>query len=47
MHQSVTVLREVGLLKMKLPAELGGAEADPAAQLALIEAVTQTNPSAG
>ena len=44
---SVAALSEAGLFKLKLPAELGGAEADPVTQLEVIEAVTRINPSAG
>ncbi len=44
---SVAALSEAGLFKLKLPAELGGAEADPVTQLEVIEAVTTINPSAG
>ena len=46
-NASVTALRKAGLFKMKLPAELGGAEADPVTQLEAIEMTTTINPSAG
>ncbi len=44
---SVAALTEAGLLAMKCPAELGGAEADPVTQMDVIEAVTYIDPSAG
>ncbi|HIM36687.1 MAG TPA: hypothetical protein EYM38_01490 [Dehalococcoidia bacterium] len=44
---SVDALEQAGLLAMKLPAEFGGAEADPVTQLQVIEAVTRIDPSAG
>ena len=44
---TVHALERSGLLAMKLPTELGGAEADPVTQLLVIEAVTRIDPSAG
>jgi indole-3-acetate monooxygenase len=44
---SVAALREAGLLALKLPAVLGGAEADPVTQIDVIEALTAIDPSAG
>ena len=44
---SVTALRESGLFSLKLPTELGGAEADPVTQVEVIEAVSYIDPSAG
>ncbi len=44
---SVKALEQSGLLAMKLPTELGGAEADPVTQLDVIEAVTRIDPAAG
>ena len=44
---TVTALRDSGLLALKLPAVLGGAEADPVSQIDAIEALTAIDPSAG
>jgi indole-3-acetate monooxygenase len=44
---TVRALEETGLFAMKLPAVLGGAEADPVTQFEVIEAVTMANASAG
>lgn len=44
---TVTALRDTGLLGLKLPAVLGGAEADPVTQIDVIEALTAIEPSAG
>jgi indole-3-acetate monooxygenase len=44
---SVAALRDSGLLALKTPAELGGAEADPITQIEVIEAVSYISPSAG
>ena len=44
---TVTALRDTGLLGLKLPAALGGAEADPVTQIDVIEAVTAIDPSTG
>ena len=43
----VTALVSSGLLTLKLPAALGGAEADPATQFEVIEALTAIDPSTG
>src|SRR2546428_2706099 len=44
---SVVALRESGLFALKLPAVLGGAEADPVTQVEVIEAVSYIDPSTG
>lgn len=44
---SVAALREEGLFALKVPAELGGAEADPVTQMHVFEAVSYIDPSAG
>jgi len=44
---TVEALSASGLWALKLPAELGGAEADPVTQLEVIEAVTYIDTSAG
>ena len=44
---SVEALYESGLLRLKLPHVLGGAEADPMTQLDVLEAVSRIDPSAG
>lgn len=44
---TVAVLRDTGLLGLKLPAVLGGAEADPVTQIDVLEALTAVDPSAG
>ena len=46
-RESVDALYQTGLLRMKLPAVLDGAEADPVTQMDVIEAVTRIHPSAG
>lgn len=43
---SVQALYDAGILAMKLPRELGGAEADPATQLEVLEALAQASPAA-
>ena len=43
---TVDALYRFGLLALKLPAELGGAEADPVTQLEVIEALTCIDSSA-
>jgi alkylation response protein AidB-like acyl-CoA dehydrogenase len=43
----VEALSDAGLFALKLPAELGGAEADPMLQLEVIEAVAHIDTSAG
>jgi len=44
---SVAALQDGGILAMKLPAVLGGSEADPVTQFEVIEAVTAANSAAG
>ena len=44
---SVEALYDSGLFRLKLPHVLGGAEADPATQLNVLEAVSRIYPSAG
>jgi alkylation response protein AidB-like acyl-CoA dehydrogenase len=44
---SVAAFREAGLYGLKLPAELGGFEADPMLQVEVIEAVSRIHPTAG
>jgi indole-3-acetate monooxygenase len=44
---TVTALNDTGLLGLKLPTVLGGAEADPVTQIDVIEALTAIDPSAG
>lgn len=44
---SVDALYNSGLLRLKLPQVLGGAEADPVTQLDVLEAVSRIDPSAG
>jgi indole-3-acetate monooxygenase len=44
---TVTALKESGLLALKLPAVLGGAEADPVTQIEIIEALSAIDASAG
>lgn len=44
---TVAALRDTGLLGLKLPAVLGGAEADPVTQIEVIEALTAVDASAG
>lgn len=46
-RESVDALVQSGLLRLKLPAVLGGAEADPVTQMDVIEAVSRIHPSAG
>lgn len=45
-QSSVAALRDSGLYLLKFPQALGGAEADPATQLEVIEAVAYANPAA-
>ena len=44
---SVEALYDSGLLRLKLPHVLGGAEADPITQLDVLEAVSRIDPAAG
>ncbi len=44
---TVAALRDTGLLTLKLPEALGGAEADPALQFEVIEKLSAIDPSAG
>jgi alkylation response protein AidB-like acyl-CoA dehydrogenase len=44
---TVAALRDSGLLGLKLPAVLGGAEADPVTQIQVIEALSAVDASAG
>jgi alkylation response protein AidB-like acyl-CoA dehydrogenase len=44
---TVAALYEAGLFSVKLPAELGGAEADPVTQMEVFEAIARLDPSAG
>jgi len=43
---SVAALEDAGIFAMKLPAALGGHEADPVTQLLVLEALAEVNPSA-
>jgi indole-3-acetate monooxygenase len=45
--EAVSALREAGLLRLKVAAELGGWEATPATQLLVIEALTEIDTAAG
>ena len=44
---TVTALQDAGMFRLKLPASLGGAEADPATQIHVLEALSYANPAAG
>ena len=46
-QEAVAALYNSGLLRLKLPAVLGGAEADPVTQMDVIEEVSRIHPSAG
>ncbi|MCB0062156.1 MAG: acyl-CoA dehydrogenase family protein, partial [Caldilineaceae bacterium] len=43
----VDALKDAGLFTLKVPKELGGAEADPMLQMAVIEALSYIHPAAG
>lgn len=43
----VDALKDAGLFTLKVPKELGGAEADPMLQMAVIEALSYLHPAAG
>jgi indole-3-acetate monooxygenase len=43
----VEAMQDAGLFRLKLPAELGGAEADPVTQIDVIDALSYVYPSAG
>jgi indole-3-acetate monooxygenase len=45
--EAVSALREAGLLRLKVAAELGGWEATPSTQMLVIEALTEIDPAAG
>ncbi len=45
--KTVTALEEAGMFRLKLPAVLGGAEADPATQILVLEELTYANIAAG
>jgi indole-3-acetate monooxygenase len=44
---AVQAMQAAGLFRLKMAAELGGADADPVTQMEVIEALTQVYPSAG
>ena len=44
--ETVALLEDAGLFRMKLPRELGGFEADPSTQILVLEALAQANISA-
>ena len=44
---AVEAMQDAGLFRLKMPAELGGADADPCTQMDVIEAMTMVYPSAG
>jgi alkylation response protein AidB-like acyl-CoA dehydrogenase len=45
--ESVAALQDAGMFRLKLPAELGGEEADPVTQMRVLEALSHANPAAG
>src|SRR5687768_1709482 len=44
---AVDAMQDAGLFRLKMPTELGGADADPCTQMDVIEAMTMVYPSAG
>ncbi|OGA12027.1 MAG: hypothetical protein A3D95_05965 [Betaproteobacteria bacterium RIFCSPHIGHO2_12_FULL_69_13] len=46
-RETVRALYDAGLFAIKLPRELGGAEADPVTQIEVFESITRLDPSAG
>jgi alkylation response protein AidB-like acyl-CoA dehydrogenase len=44
---AVEAMQDAGLFRLKMPAELGGADADPCTQMDVIEALTMVHPSIG
>jgi alkylation response protein AidB-like acyl-CoA dehydrogenase len=45
--ETVKTLDEAGMFRLKLPAVLGGLEADPGTQILVLEALAHANPAAG
>ena len=45
--ETITALEKAGMFRLKLPAVLSGAEADPSTQILVIEALACMNPAAG
>ena len=45
--ETISLLESVGLFGLKLPADLGGYEADPVTQTLVLETLANVNPSAG
>ena len=44
--ESVKILEDAGMFRLKLPAELGGAEADPTTQMLVLEALAHASSAA-